>query len=977
MKWIAFFLLINAQFAFSQDLNKNLLLHYSFDGNALDDSGNNFHGRPINVVPTKDRNGVDNGAYYFNGNAYVDMPMDSRLQPDFPISFAFWFKPERFSYPHNVIFTNCFVYDDYSGVWLGFGSRQNKGFLAFNFGDASGTTTSDSRRGRGSRQPVKKYVWTHFAGVIRSWNDISIYVNGCDQGGSYSGNGEKNVRYKRNTHGSIGRVDNSGAPGDPISTYIGAIDEFYMWDRALTQEDVDELYHGSRFKLVDLGPDTSLCLIDEILLDAGPGYKTYRWQDGSRGQTYTATKDGLYWVEVTDFCDRVFRDSINVNVENIPPFPPVSDTAICYGSDIEYIINDPNYKRFSWYSDGSLACDSCIRFKDQPEHSTTYIVEGKTENGCYVYDTFTVEVVLPEYHFDSTHICLGDTVELFGEKYWKEGDYEHVYAGMSGCDSVVTIHLEVDTGATIENTQHLCYGDSILVFGEWTKEGGDYTRHFATSGCDSVVTIHVAVDTGALIVNQEHLCLGDSVFINGEWIKEEGIYSKTYSTSGCDSVVITRVEVDTGFVLEHSEHLCFGDSVRIFGQWRKEEGDYSQSFMAQNGCDSLVVIHLQVDTGSLSESSTQICFGDSAMVFGQWLKTPGDYVQKYSTNTGCDSVVIFHLLVNPEITGVSDTLIYICDSLEMVEINVEASGGQGKLQYKWDGVDGTPRKTLGSGVHLLEVSDELGCTIQVSYIIQPVDQPGIGVDVEDEICRGDNNGMIDVTGVNPNDSLSFSLGDMQFDAQPPYVDLAPGQYVLYYKNRFGCIYSDTVNIQKADSLVLFIYRDTTINIGETVQLKTGGHFDSASVRYEWTPAEGLSCMDCPNPVASPTETTTYQLIITDKNGCEIVKTVTIVVNNDVKVYIPKAFTPNSDGANDGFTVFTSGNIKEVDYLEIYDRWGELVYSNYHFAPNQTNLGWDGKFKGKDMNTGVFVYLAGVRLLDNSVLSFKGDVTLIR
>ena len=106
--------------------------------------------------------------------------------------------------------------------------------------------------------------------------------------------------------------------------------------------------------------------------------------------------------------------------------------------------------------------------------------------------------------------------------------------------------------------------------------------------------------------------------------------------------------------------------------------------------------------------------------------------------------------------------------------------------------------------------------------------------------------------------------------------------------------------------------------------------------------------------------------------------IAIYVDRNVPVYIPNAFSPNGDNINDKFTVFGDAEIiEEVQKFRIFDRWGELVYEDENFPPNDLDFGWDGSFNGKIMNPAVFVYFAEVRFLDGSVKQLKGDVTLTK
>jgi gliding motility-associated-like protein len=137
--------------------------------------------------------------------------------------------------------------------------------------------------------------------------------------------------------------------------------------------------------------------------------------------------------------------------------------------------------------------------------------------------------------------------------------------------------------------------------------------------------------------------------------------------------------------------------------------------------------------------------------------------------------------------------------------------------------------------------------------------------------------------------------------------------------------------------------------------------------------QGGDCFE--TQVSDLFETTT--LVFNLNNGCNDTATITITVNPTESIFVPNAFTPNGDGVNDVFTIYGSTDVQRVERLLVFDRWGELVYEATDFAPNDLSNGWDGSFKGKNLNPAVFVYYAEITLVNGDIVTRKGDVTLIR
>jgi gliding motility-associated-like protein len=149
--------------------------------------------------------------------------------------------------------------------------------------------------------------------------------------------------------------------------------------------------------------------------------------------------------------------------------------------------------------------------------------------------------------------------------------------------------------------------------------------------------------------------------------------------------------------------------------------------------------------------------------------------------------------------------------------------------------------------------------------------------------------------------------------------------------------------------------DTTIISGDTVTINAYG-----DISYVWSPSTSLSCSTCPNPVASPTVTTTYTVVSTDGNGCHTSREVTIYVEC-IDFTVPNIFTPNNDGRNDDFVPFYTvggithngvGNVSSYT-INIYDRWGKQVYNS-----NDPTKYWNGTLNNTNylVPDGVYYYI---------------------
>jgi gliding motility-associated-like protein len=172
-----------------------------------------------------------------------------------------------------------------------------------------------------------------------------------------------------------------------------------------------------------------------------------------------------------------------------------------------------------------------------------------------------------------------------------------------------------------------------------------------------------------------------------------------------------------------------------------------------------------------------------------------------------------------------------------------------------------------------------------------------------------------------------------------------------------------------DMPVLIVDGDTTINIGETATV-----YASGGVSYSWSPnvnGNTITCVTCSNTVVQPTLTTQYIVVASNSPYCKTQDTVTVIVDiNCGDFFIPNVFSPNDDGLNDVINVH--GRCISTFNLQIFNRWGEKV-----FETSTLENSWDGTFRGKKMDTGVFVYKADGVSIDGQSFKMRGNITLIR
>lgn len=245
----------------SQNLTDSLIVYYRLDGNVIDVSGNELHGTLNGAVGTTDRFGNENSALYFDGeNDFIDLPNNDLLKPPIPVSFSFWVNVEVVLKLKCKFVDTDFQDNNYSGCFI---SARDNGDIALHFGSNWGGAGYQYRRSKFSEDTITAQTWHHIVCVIRGATDMTIYIDGQDAGGEYDGLGSEFIGYS-SANGKIACEHPQTA--SPYNKYLwGSMDDFAMWNRALIQADVDELFNNGI--LITSGSQTNA---DEINVYPNP-----------------------------------------------------------------------------------------------------------------------------------------------------------------------------------------------------------------------------------------------------------------------------------------------------------------------------------------------------------------------------------------------------------------------------------------------------------------------------------------------------------------------------------------------------------------------------------------------------------------------------------------------------------------------------------------------------------------------------------
>lgn len=594
--------------------------------------------------------------------------------------------------------------------------------------------------------------------------------------------------------------------------------------------------------------DSGMCGKDSMILSAPSGYASYQWSTGEKTQQIICRDSGWYSVTCQGFpqievaCNVIPR-TFTTHVRLLPPVAAIKLTTdkhlpLCPGDQtIIQASSEDTSMRFQW--------------EHQPWNSPTikalepgtYRVTGINEHGCVATDSIVIDTLKINITIrGATGLCNGDTITLEANtgfasyrwsngaltrsiRVWKPGQYSVTAARADGC-TVTSKELAVESSIstptiTLSGTSPFCEGDSLTL-----DAGAGYASYRWSTG----------EQTQKIIVRN-----------GGSYAVE---VTNQAGCNGYDTIVVTMLPlplVDAGM----DTTICAGDSLQLHGL-----------------ADGLLLWDV---SPSLS------CFDcPSPMATPQ--QTTTYYLQAIGSNrcTARDSVTV---TVVPFVAATvsSDTAICAGTSVQLL-----ASGG---TDIQWVPANGlscadcpTPIATpTATTTYRAVVSNGGRCADTASITVTVVPLPEIQASNDTTICFG-GEAMLRAVGAGQirwQPSTGLSCTDCP---NPVAAPTTTTRYVAVATNTLGCIASDSLTVTVTPLPTVKAGSDQAICKGESVGLEANG-----TGQFRWWPREGLSCADCPNPIAAPIITTTYRVTAANQYGCAASDSVTVWVNTAPRI----------------------------------------------------------------------------------------------
>ncbi|MCQ2339569.1 MAG: T9SS type A sorting domain-containing protein [Paludibacteraceae bacterium] len=276
-------------------------------------------------------------------------------------------------------------------------------------------------------------------------------------------------------------------------------------------------------------------------------------------------------------------------------------------------------------------------------YAGTFYDYQHTMDGC---DSIFEIVVTAYKEFDySITVCENELPYMLApnKPLMNSGIYVDTLRNVAGQDSLIRrCKLIVYPVVHTERTVMLCQGSTYTLYnGRVVSEGGNYndTLQSAVSGCDSIITIHLSIAPTFDIKQEATIYEGDSVLFEGEWLKESGLYRKSYtSIFGCDSTVQLNLTVRPIYYLDTTVYVCDYELPYVWnGESFYDAGDYTRA--KESLVDKVfATLHLIVGASYYEQRTIDICQGDTIAYRNKLYYTSGVFYDTIPTTAGCDSI---------------------------------------------------------------------------------------------------------------------------------------------------------------------------------------------------------------------------------------------------------------------------------------------------------------------------------------------------
>ncbi len=743
------------------------------------------------------------------------------------------------------------------------------------------------------------------------------------------------------------------------------------------------------------------------------------WSNGATTEDLQNIPAGTYTVMVTDTLNCMSSSVFVVGDNTSTPVLSASIMQANCGANsgaIDLSVNPTGSNVFLW-SNGEITEDL------QNILPGSYSVIVTDINGCQARDTFDVQNINSNFSISAVQVENTACVNPSGSidlSISPSGTYTFLWSNGSTTEDLINL----DAGAfTVTVTDLLsCSSTATVVIGN-NVAGITISSSTASATCGNdngsiLLTINPPAisflwSNGATNEDLQNLAPGNYVVTITDISGCETIDSFFVPQAGSSLVIAATPVANTHCTVpDGSIDLSVSPTGAYTFVWSNGSTSEDQSDLAPgiyavtitdiNGCFTTgsYVVEDQTIPPSLTATITPETCGNANGQIDISVSPSGNHLFTWSNGELTEDLTdisagTYSVTVTDEKSCTASMMVIVPDATSNFSISATttyntsctaANGGVeltvlpvGNYSFLWsNGATTEDLQSLQSGMYTVTVTDLTNCSTTGSYSIDNamIDLVVNGT-ITPMIC-GEPNGGIELNIIPPSgNSYAWSNGTTDQDL----ASVSAGTYSVTVTGQNGCTSSLIFAITESQSVEVDIEAnlidagDDHVTISAQVNLPL-----SALDTIIWLPGNLFDCVEkfcLQQTIQRPSQQTEIIVMVIDTNGCTAQASLTLDAEINPHVFIPNVFSPNGDGINDMFTVAANEDVEEIVELRIFDRWGEIIFVNTHFPPNELSYGWDGSFKNAIMNPAVFVYWAKVRFVDGTEEFYKGDVTLLR
>jgi gliding motility-associated-like protein len=353
----------------------------------------------------------------------------------------------------------------------------------------------------------------------------------------------------------------------------------------------------------------------------------------------------------------------------------------------------------------------------------------------------------------------------------------------------------------------------------------------------------------------------------------------------------------------------------------------------------------------------------------------GTYTVTQTDGMGCTDTSIVIVTQPPVLTSVKDSINVLCNGNNTGSAWVTASGGVGNYTYSWTTLPVQTSDTavnLTAGTYTCFITDANGCSIQKIFnITQPPPLVLTSVFTIADCGIPNGNATVSVTGGNGPYTYSWNTNPVQTTAAAS--NLANGNYTVYVVDANNCTANMSIAVIDAnDPVAQFTVTPTVTSISDPNFSFTDLSVNATSWTWSFGDPGDSSTSNLQNPTHTYSDTGTFCIMLIVSNAvCSDTTVNCVVVQPELSIFVPNAFTPNGDGKNDVFMPL--GEFIGEFQMYIFDRWGNNI-----FKSTDTKIGWDGKANGGTKTAQEDTYVWVIYCVDpqNREHKYVGHVSLI-